>query len=175
MASALSEEQVQSLTTTLQAATKLYKSLPNDGFTRFHSLRTQLDSPIVRFVQQSLVDPSINISSTGDAAPRRFPLLHQSIELVEHMAYIDASIALVLAGSTLGSTPVLATGNLEMIGYVMESFRRPGVDIPLVSLALSEPGGTANFMEAGGNGLRTVATPAGENWIVNGEKVSHQL
>ncbi|KAF2152774.1 hypothetical protein K461DRAFT_321735 [Myriangium duriaei CBS 260.36] len=43
--------------------------------------------------------------------------------------------------------------------------------MPLACLALSEPHGSANFMEAGGPGLKTTAALENGEWIVNGEKI----
>ena len=47
-----------------------------------------------------------------------------------------------------------------------------GTGTPTASLVFSEPGGSANFAEAGSTGFQTVARLKGEEYVISGEKVS---
>jgi alkylation response protein AidB-like acyl-CoA dehydrogenase len=99
--------------------------------------------------------------------------------LAEELVAGDPSVALHLFSTGLGLTPLLRAGTAAQHRQFLAPFLAT-TGTPLASLALSEPGGTANLdqpdpgtgMEVG---LRTTARRDGGDWILDGEKqwVSH--
>jgi len=90
--------------------------------------------------------------------------------LVEHMYKVDRSLSLTIFATGLGLSPLLVGGTPAQ----HEEFLKPflsGEGEPTASLVHSEPTGTANWLEKGGEGLQTTARKDGEDWVINGEKV----
>lgn len=81
-------------------------------------------------------------------------------------------MSLTIFANGLGLTPLILAGSEEQRGKFLESFLREDGE-PLASLMHSEPEGTANWLEKGGNGLQTTARreDGGDGWVINGEKV----
>lgn len=76
--------------------------------------------------------------------------------LVEVMIKVDRSLSMTIFSTGLGLSPLLIAGNNEQ----QEKFLKPflsGEGEPLASLLHSEPHGTANWLEKGGAGVKTVA------------------
>ncbi|MGD9987399.1 acyl-CoA dehydrogenase family protein [Pseudonocardia sp.] len=95
--------------------------------------------------------------------------------LAEELVAGDPSVALNLFSTGLGLAPLLRAGNADQRARHLPPFLATA-GAPLASLALSEPGGTANLDEPGRDvGLRTTARRRNGQWIVNGAKqwVSH--
>lgn len=99
--------------------------------------------------------------------------------LAEELVAGSPSVALHLFSTGLGLTPLLRAGSADQRERFLPTFLATS-GAPLASLALSEPGGTANLDEvdpATGEhvGLQTNARREGEDWVVNGRKhwVSH--
>ena len=92
--------------------------------------------------------------------------------LAEELVAGDPSVALNLFSTGLGLAPLLRAGSPAQRAQFLPPFLAT-TGTPLASLALTEPGGTANLDEPGG--LRTTAQRSGDHWILNGEKqwVSH--
>ncbi|KAF7187876.1 Nitroalkane oxidase, partial [Pseudocercospora fuligena] len=130
---------------------------------RFQSLR-----PIYRTaVAAGLIKGQIPVPLGGTNES----LVDASIVLEELYA-ADPSATVTLAGTGLGLTPLIMSGNEKL----QKEFLKPFLEAeeegePLASLVHSEPGGTANWLEKGGKGLQTTATRDGEDWVVNGEKL----
>ena len=89
--------------------------------------------------------------------------------LVEEMYRIEPAVSLTIFSSGLGLTPLNLTGKPEHREF-LEPFLS-GEGEPLASMVFTEPGGVANYLEKGAPGLVTTATPEGDEWILNGEKV----
>lgn len=90
--------------------------------------------------------------------------------LLEELHGIDSSIMIHTIGTSLGLLPIVLAGTPEQ----KEKYLKPFVKAegtPLASLAHSEPGGTANFLEKGGKGFGVTAKKEGDFYVVNGEKV----
>lgn len=97
------------------------------------------------------------------------PLIEAAL-VVEEFYAVETSASLTILGTGLGLTPLIMSGSPEH-----SKFFKPfldGTGTPLASLVFSEPGGSANFAEAGASGFETVAQLQGEEYIINGEKVS---
>ena len=99
--------------------------------------------------------------------------------LAEELVAGSPSVALHLFSTVLGLTPLLRAGSADQRERFLPPFLATS-GAPLASLALSEPGGTANLDEvdpATGEhvGLQTIARRDGDDWVVNGRKhwVSH--
>jgi nitroalkane oxidase len=92
--------------------------------------------------------------------------------LAEELVAGDPSVALNLFSTGLGLAPLLRAGSPAQRARFLPPFLAT-TGTPLASLALTEPGGTANLDEPGG--LRTTARRHDDHWILNGEKqwVSH--
>ncbi|MGI5128192.1 acyl-CoA dehydrogenase family protein [Pseudonocardia sp. CA-107938] len=92
--------------------------------------------------------------------------------LAEELVAGDPSVALHLFSTGLGLTPLLRAGNAAQRDRFLPPFLATS-GTPIASLALTEPGGTANLAEP--DGLRTTARRQGDGWVVDGEKqwVSH--
>lgn len=98
-------------------------------------------------------------------------LLVDAAIIVEEIYATDPSTALTVLGAGLGLTPLILAGTKEQQERLFKPFLS-GEGDPLASLVHSEPQGTANWLEVGAKGLQTTARKDGDNWIINGEKVS---
>ncbi|EJT72238.1 hypothetical protein GGTG_09104 [Gaeumannomyces tritici R3-111a-1] len=101
--------------------------------------------------------------------------LVESAIMVEECYAVEPSAALTLFATGLGLSPLNALLSAEGAGEGGREFLAPflsGQGAPLASLAFSEPGGVANWLEKGGRGLNTTARrqPDG-SWALNGEKM----
>ena len=99
--------------------------------------------------------------------------------LAEELVAGDPSVALHLFSTGLGLTPLLRAGSAAQHRQFLAPFLAT-TGTPLASLALSEPGGTANLDQPDPGtgvevGLRTTARRDDGDWIIDGEKqwVSH--
>ena len=99
------------------------------------------------------------------------PLIEAAL-VVEEFYAVETSASLTILGTGLGLTPLIMAGSSEHNRF-FEPFL-DGTGTPLASLVFSEPGGSANFAEAGASGFETVARLQGDEYIINGEKVSAQ-
>lgn len=95
--------------------------------------------------------------------------------MVEECYAVEPSAALTMFATGLGLSPLNALLSAEGAGEEGREFLEPflsGQGAPLASLAFSEPGGVANWLEKGGRGLNTTASrqPDG-SWVLNGEKM----
>lgn len=91
--------------------------------------------------------------------------------IVEELYAVNSSVAMQLMGTALGLIPIILGGTEEQKDRWLKPFLTCEGDA-LAGLAHSEPGGTANFLEKGGNGLGVTARKEGDFYIVNGDKVS---
>ena len=89
--------------------------------------------------------------------------------LVEEMYSVEPATSLTIFATGLGLTPLLLAGAPRHREFLSPFLSGEGE--PLATLAFSEPGGVANYLEKGAPGLQTTATLEGEEWILNGEKV----
>lgn len=90
--------------------------------------------------------------------------------VVEELYATEPSVTLTVLGTGLGLTPLILAGNEEQKARLLAPFLN-GEGEPLARLVHSEPGGTANWLEKGSQGLQTTARREGDKWIINGEKV----
>lgn len=90
--------------------------------------------------------------------------------LLEEFYAVETSVALTIAGTGLGLTPLILAGCPQQHERFLKPFLS-GEGEPLASLVHSEPGGTANWLEKEGKGLQTTARKEGRYWVINGEKV----
>ncbi|KAL9109553.1 MAG: hypothetical protein Q9227_005889 [Pyrenula ochraceoflavens] len=90
--------------------------------------------------------------------------------LVEECYAVEPSAALTVFSTGLGLTPLNLLGDLEKTRQFLKPFLS-GDGTPLASLVFSEPGGVANFLEKGAEGLNTTARRDGDEWMINGEKL----
>ncbi|KAL8391903.1 hypothetical protein RB595_002198 [Gaeumannomyces hyphopodioides] len=101
--------------------------------------------------------------------------LVESAIMVEECYAVEPSPALTMFATGLGLSPLNALLSAEGAGEEGREFLAPFLSCqgaPLASLAFSEPGGVANWLEKGGRGLKTTARrqPDG-SWVLNGEKM----
>lgn len=92
--------------------------------------------------------------------------------VAEELYAIDSSIMLHVLGTGLGLMPLILGGAPEQQKKFLAPFLTCEGE-PLASLAHSEPGGTANWLEKGGQGLETTARKEGDYYIINGDKVGN--
>lgn len=99
--------------------------------------------------------------------------------LAEELVAGDPSVALNLFSTGLGLAPLLRAGSQAQRAQFLPPFLAT-TGTPLASLALTEPGGTANLDEPDPGtgmsvGLQTTARHRDDHWIINGDKqwVSH--
>ena len=90
------------------------------------------------------------------------------------MYLVDPSLTITTVACGLGLTPLLLSGKEDLQKKFLQPFLS-GEGEPLASLMHSEPEGTANWLEKGGKGLQTTAKQDGNDWFINGEKVSSGL
>lgn len=92
--------------------------------------------------------------------------------IVEELYAVEPSTALTILGTGLGLTPLILAGDREQRERLLTPFTRQEGE-RLAAFVHSEPGGTANWLRKGGAGLLTTAYRDGDEWVVNGEKVSY--
>lgn len=98
--------------------------------------------------------------------------LIDAVLCVEELYAVDCSVSLTILATGLGMTPLILAGTEAQRQQFLTPFLEEGS--PLASLVHSEPGGTANFTETGGDkvGLQTTVRREGETLIIDGDKVS---
>jgi nitroalkane oxidase len=96
--------------------------------------------------------------------------LIDSALVMEELYCENASVALTLLGTVLGLQPVLVGGSEEQRKRLLAPFlEKEGA--PLAAFCSSEPGGSANAAAPPpAEGLRTRATRADGQWVINGRK-----
>ena len=130
-----------------------------------HHERFQSTRPIYRqAVAGGLIKGQIPPSLGGTGGT-----LIEAAILVEEMYAVEPAASLTIFATGLGLTPLNLTGKPEHKGFLAPFLSQDGE--PLASLVFSEPGGVANYLEKGAPGLVTTATPEGDEWVLNGEKV----
>jgi len=154
--------------THLKTARLLYEPLgPPHGKweDRFRSLE-----PLYReALTTGLIKAQIPIPLGGTGGP-----LIEAALVVEEFYAVETSASLAILGTGLGLTPLIMAGSPEQHETFLKPFLQ-GTGAPLASFVFSEPDGSANFAEPGTSGLQTVATLDGEEYVINGEKVSLSL
>ncbi|CAF3577369.1 unnamed protein product [Fusarium graminearum] len=90
--------------------------------------------------------------------------------IVEEFYTVDSSVNVALVGTALGLMPLILGGSEEQKKRFLKPFIS-GTGDYIASLAHSEPGGTANYLEKGGQGFGVTARKEGDYYIVNGEKL----
>lgn len=98
------------------------------------------------------------------------PLVESAL-VVEEFYAVETSASLTILGTGLGLTPLVVAGSSEQHQEFFKPFLS-GSGAPMASLVFSEPGGSANFTEAGAPGFQTVAILEGDEYVISGEKVS---
>ncbi|HJY89678.1 MAG TPA: acyl-CoA dehydrogenase family protein, partial [Candidatus Acidoferrum sp.] len=90
--------------------------------------------------------------------------------LAEEFYSINPSVTLTMLGTVLGLLPILFGGSPEQCGRLLAPFlMKHGT--PLAAFCFSEPGGSANAdSPPPGDGVRTTARLAGDDWVINGRK-----
>ncbi|KAE9962502.1 hypothetical protein BLS_000252 [Venturia inaequalis] len=148
----------------LKDARAAYTKLPDDGVTRFNSTKPIFDTATKLGIVKSLVPTPLG--GTGGT-------LLDSALITEELFAVEPSVALSILSINLGLMPLLfSTGKEELQREILAPFLT-GTGTPLATLHSSEPHGSANFMERGGQGLQTTARhdPKKDEWIINGDKV----
>lgn len=148
----------------LSTAPRLYDHLATQT-TRFRSTLPIYQSAISAGLIKGQVPVSCGGSSTS--------MLDAAI-VVEELYAADPSTALTILGTGLGLTPLILAGNREQHERLLTPFTKQEGE-RLASFVHSEPGGTANWLRKGSPGLQTTAYKDGDEWVVNGEKVSYSL
>lgn len=144
----------------LSTAPSLYSHLPTQ------TERFQSTLPIYRTaVQSGLIKAQIPAHLGGTSTG----LLDAAL-VVEEFHAVEPSTAITILGTGLGLTPLILAGGKEQHEEFLAPFLKEEGE-PLASFAHSEPQGTANWLEVGGDGLQTTAYKDGDEWVVNGEKV----
>jgi alkylation response protein AidB-like acyl-CoA dehydrogenase len=145
----------------LAGAPKLYAHLP-DQRSRFEATL-----PIYQAaVQAGLIKGQVPIPLGGGASS-----LVDAAILVEEFYAVEPSASLTILGTGLGLTPLILAGSNELREKYLAPFLKQEGQ-PIASFVHSEPTGTANWLEKGGKGLQTTAYKDGDEWVVDGEKVS---
>ena len=164
----LSKEQLQSshsarvfAHTFLKDARKIYANLPTPQ-ERFQSTRPIYQKAVEAGLLKSLVPIAAGGSGTDD-------MIGVALA-VEELYAVEPSVTLTILSNCLAFGLLLRGGTPEQIREFISPFVS-GEGTPLASLVYSEPGGSANFFEPGGNGMQTTAKRDGDSWILNGEKV----
>lgn len=90
--------------------------------------------------------------------------------LIEEWACHSPDFVISLAGPLIALAPVYEAGTPEQIQRFVAPFLADH-GAPVAAMAFSEPEGTANFAAPPpAEGLRTIAVPDGDSWVVNGRK-----
>ncbi|KAL6251288.1 hypothetical protein RBB50_001496 [Rhinocladiella similis] len=143
----------------LAPAYEVYSKHP-DQLSRFHATKPFYEKAIKAGVLQLLIPAAVG--------GRSQTFLDCAIVL-EELHGIDSSIMVHAIGTSLGLLPLILAGTPEQKEKYLKPFLK-AEGTPLASLAHSEPGGTANFLEKGGKGLGVTAQKEGDFYVVNGEK-----
>ncbi|RTL68644.1 MAG: acyl-CoA dehydrogenase family protein [Pseudonocardiaceae bacterium] len=133
---------------------------------RYRATRPFYEQMVAAGFLRRLVPQALGGDGTGASA---------AAVLAEELVAGDPSVALNLFSTGLGLAPLLRAGSADQRERYLPPFLATS-GAPLASLALSEPGGTANLDEPGAeHGLRTTARREDGHWIVDGQKqwVSH--
>lgn len=146
----------------LKDARAKYTALPN-GPERFQSTRPIVEQATAFGFTRSFIPPALGGTSGS---------LVNSCLIVEELHAVEPSVALTICAISLGLSSLILGGNAEQHEEFLAPFLT-GTDSPLASLVFSEPGGSANYFEAGGKGMQTTATfdPSTEEWVLNGDKI----
>lgn len=148
----------------LKDARAAYTKLPDDGVTRFNSTKAIFETATNLGIIKSLIPTPLG--GTGGT-------LVDSALITEELFAVEPSIALSILSINLGLMPLLlSTGKEELQKEILSPFLTRK-RIALATLHSSEPHGSANFMEKGGQGLQTTACRDAEKdeWIINGDKI----
>jgi alkylation response protein AidB-like acyl-CoA dehydrogenase len=146
--------------TILKDARKTYMKFDNQEG-RFQSTRPMYRKAVeMGLIKGQLPAP---LGGTGGS-------LVETAILVEEMYAVEPSASLTIFSTALGLMPLILTAKPEYQGF-LEPFLS-GEGEPLASLVFTEPGGVANYLENGAPGLNTTAKEEGDEWVINGEKVS---
>jgi alkylation response protein AidB-like acyl-CoA dehydrogenase len=90
--------------------------------------------------------------------------------LSEEFYSVNASVTLTMFGTVLGLLPILLGGTPDQCKRLLVPFLKTA-GAPLAGFCFSEPGGSANAGSTSpGEGVRTTARRAGDNWVINGRK-----
>jgi nitroalkane oxidase len=90
--------------------------------------------------------------------------------LAEELYSVNSSVTLTMLGTVLGLLPIPLGGTPEQCGRLLVPFLKTS-GAPLAGFCFSEPGGSANAASPPpGEGVRTVAKLAGNDWTINGRK-----
>ena len=150
--------------TVLSTAPSLYSHLPTQ------TARFQSTLPIYcAAVSAGLIRGQIPIPLGGTSTG----LIDAAI-VIEEFHAVEPSTAIAILGTGLGLTPLILAGSKEQHDKFLTPFLEESGE-RLASFVHSEPRGTANWLEKGGQGLQTTAFRQGEEWIINGEKVSYPV
>ena len=144
----------------LRASRQTYMKYQNHH-ERFQSTRPTYVQAVAGGLIKGLIPP--HLGGTGGS-------LVEAVILVEEMYSVEPATSLTIFSTGLGLTPMNLTGRAEHKEF-LEPFLS-GEGEPLASMVFSEPGGVANYLEKGAPGLMTTAHVEGDEWILNGEKVS---
>lgn len=90
--------------------------------------------------------------------------------LIEEIFAVDAASMISVLAAGLGLMPLIMAGSEEQQRRLLSPFL-VDTGTPIASFVHSEPGGTANWLEKGGQGLGTTARKDGDDWIITGEKL----
>lgn len=90
--------------------------------------------------------------------------------MIEELYSGNASLTLTMLGTVLGLLPILRAGTQEQRDRLLSPFLKT-TGAPLAAFCSTEPGGSANAASPPpGDGVRTLASHDGKNWVINGEK-----
>lgn len=148
----------------LKDAHKLYSQFPSQK-NRFQAMRSIYRTAVQGGLVKGQIPSSLGGTSTS--------LIDAAI-VVEELYAVDPSASLTILGTGLGLTPLILAGSAAQHEKFLYPFLN-GEGEPLAAFVHSEPGGTANWLEKGAAGLQTTAWKEGNEWVVNGEKVSSVL
>ena len=148
----------------LSSAPKLYSAFATQT-ERFQSTLPIYQAAVAAGLIKGQIPVPLGGTSTG--------LIDAAI-VIEEFHAVEPSTAVTILGTGLGLTPLILAGSEEQ----HKQYLTPFLDQEgsrLASFAHSEPGGTANWLERGGQGLQTTAYREGDEWVVNGDKVSQTV
>jgi alkylation response protein AidB-like acyl-CoA dehydrogenase len=117
-------------------------------------------------VEAGIVKMQVPLSLDGEGGS-----LVDTCILIEELYAVDPSVSMTILATGLGLLPLIIGGTASQ----KEQFLKPfvsGNGEPLAGLTHSEPQGSANWLERGGEGLKTTARQDGNDWIIDGEKVN---
>lgn len=117
-------------------------------------------------VRQGLVKAQIPVQLGGTMESLTQPAI-----VLEELFTVEPTVSITIVASALGLMPLILDGTPALQERYLKPFLSDNGD-PLASLMHSEPTGTANWLEKGGPGLQTTATKVGNEYVINGEKVS---